>query len=216
MFKDFKRRWGLVKSPYSAHMKCLNLVEGKKTVLDVGCATGYLSCELKKKGCYVVGLEKNQELAKIAQKYCDELIIGDAETIKLPYKDHFDVILFADIIDFFKYPKEVLIKFRSYLKENGYIVVSVPNIANWSMRLSLLFGNFDYRATGILDAGHLRFFTLKTIRELLKRSGFKIESFDITINLRGASRFGFIRFLAGLNKNLFAFQFIIKARVYKG
>lgn len=209
-----KLRWRLVKSSYAAHMKCLNLVEGEKRVLDVGCATGYLSCELKKKGCYVVGLEKNQQRAEIAQKYCDKVIVGDVDTVELPYKNYFDVILYADIIDYCRYPEKVLAKFKNYLKKDGYIVMSVPNIANWSIRLSLLFGNFHYNRVGILSPGKLRFFTAKTIKEMLGQAGFKIESFDIATNLRG-SRFRFVQFLARLQKNLFALQFIIKAVVDK-
>lgn len=211
--EDFAKKVtpGLATSPYAAHMKCLNLAEEKKTVLDVGCASGYLSCELKKKGCYVVGLEKGAELAKEAQRYCDKVFVGDAETIELPYKCYFDVILLADVLAYFRNPKEALIKFKNYLKKNGYIVISVPNMANWSVRLSLLFGNFNYREKGILANGYLRFFTTKTIKETLRQAGFKIESFDITTNLKGSTRFGFVRFLAGLRKNLFAVQFIIKA-----
>ena len=209
-----KLRWGLHKSPYEAHMKCLNLVEGEKTVLDVGCATGYLSHELKKKGCYVVGLEKNQQRAKIAQRNCDKVFVGDADTIELPFKDYFDVILFADVMDYFRYPEKVLVKFKNYLKKDGYIVMSVPNIANWSIRLSLLLGNFNYRRIAILSPGKLKFFTAKTIKETLKQAGFKIEIFDITSNVKG-SRFGFVQFLAKLQKNLFAMQFIIKAVVDK-
>ena len=209
-----KLRWGLHKSPYEVHMKCLNLVEEKKTVLDVGCATGYLSHELKKKGCYVVGLEKNQQRAKIAQKYCDKVIIGDADTIELAYRDYFNAVLCVNVIGYFRYPEKVLAKFRYCLKRGGYIVMSVPNIANWSIRLSLLFGNFYYRKAGILAAGQLRLFTAKTMKEMLKQSGFKIESLGITTNLRG-SRFGFVQFLASLWKNLFASQFIIKAKVDK-
>ena len=209
-----KLRWGLIKSPYAVHMKCLNLVEVEKTVLDVGCATGYLSHELKKKGCYVVGLEKNQQRAKIAQRYCDKVFVGDAETMELPFKDYFDIILCADVIGYFRYPEKVLLKFRNYLKKDGYIVMSVPNIANWSVRLSLLLGNFSYRKTGILASGYIRFFTAKSIKEMLEQTGFKIKSFDITTNLRG-SRFGFVQFLAKLQKNLFALQFIIKAKVDK-
>jgi hypothetical protein len=53
------------------------------------------------------------------------------------------------------------------LKDSGKIIISVPNIANWIIRLSLLFGKFDYRDRGILDRTHLRFFTLRSLKELM-------------------------------------------------
>ncbi len=208
---ETKIEWGLVKSPYAAHIKCLNMIGEKMTVLDVGCATGCLSSELKKKGCYVVGLEINPELAKEAQKYCDRLFLGDAETIELSFKDYFDVILFADVLGCFRNTQELLIKFKNYLKEDGYIVLSVPNVAYWFIRLSLLFGKFNYCENGILYRGFLRFFTSRTIQEVLRQAGFKIIEFDITTNLKGHTHFKFIRHLARLGRNLFAVQFIIKA-----
>jgi hypothetical protein len=55
----------------------------------------------------------------------------------------------------------------------GHLVVSVPNIANWAMRLNLLLGRFDYTDRGILDRTHLRFFTVRSLAELAVASGFE-------------------------------------------
>ena len=204
---------GIVPCPHAAHWKCLGLIDGGETVLDVGCATGYLSVELKKKDCKVIGLEVDPEMAEEARLYCEEVILGNAENIELPYKEYFDVILYADVLEHLRNPLEVLIRFKRYLKKNGYIVVSIPNVANWWIRFSLLFGKFNPSSKGcaILDPGHLRFFTLKTIREMLEKAGFKITYLDITAGLPGSSRFPFIRALVKLWKSLFAVQFIIRA-----
>lgn len=206
----------IVPCPHAAHWMCLDLIDGGGTVLEVGCATGYLSIELKAKGCKVIGLEVDPEMAEEARLYCDKVILGNAEDVKLPYKEYFDVILYADVLEHLRNPLEVLIRFKSYLKQNGYIVVSIPNVANWFVRLSLLFGKFNYSSKGcaILDPGHLRFFSLKTTREMLEKAGFKITHLDITADLPGSSRFPFTRTLLKLWKNLFAVQFIIKAIRY--
>ncbi len=202
-----------VPCPFAAHRMCLDLINEGGTVLDVGCATGYLSFELKEKGCKVTGLEIDPEMAEEARLNCDKVIVGNAEAIELPYKEYFDVILYADVLEHLRNPLEVLIRFRSYLKQNGYIVVSIPNVANWFVRLSLLFGKFNYSSKRytIIDLGHLRFFTLKTIGEMLDEAGFKIAHLDITVDLPGLSRFPFIRTFVKLWKKLFAVQFIIKA-----
>jgi 2-polyprenyl-3-methyl-5-hydroxy-6-metoxy-1,4-benzoquinol methylase len=204
---------GIVPCPHAAHRKCLDLIDGGATVLDVGCATGYLSFELKEKDCKVIGLEVDPEMAEEARLYCDKVILGNAENIELPYKEYFDVILYADVLEHLRNPLEVLIRFKSYIKQKGYIVVSIPNVANWFVRLSLLFGKFNYSSKGcaILEPGHLRFFTLKTVKEMLEEAGFKITHLDITAGLPGSSRFPFIRTLVKLWKNLFAVQFIIRA-----
>jgi len=202
-----------VPCPFAAHRMCLDLINERGTVLDVGCAAGYLSFELKEKGCKVIGLEIDPEMAEEARLHCDKVIVGNAEAIELPYKEYFDVILYADVLEHLRNPLEVLVRFKSYLKQNGYIVASIPNVANWLVRLSLLFGKFNYNSKrcGVLDSGHLRFFTLRTIREMLKKAGFKIVHLDITVDLPGSSRFPFIRTLVKLWKKPFAVQFIIKA-----
>ncbi len=205
-----------VPCPFAAHQMCLDLIDKEGTVLDVGCATGYLSFKLKEKSCKVIGLEIDPEMAEEAKLYCDKVIVGNAEAIELPYKEYFDVILYADVLEHLRNPLEVLVRFRSYLKQNGYIVVSIPNVANWFVRFSLLFGKFNYcsKRYTIIDLGHLRFFTLKAIGEMLDEAGFKIVHLDITVDLPGLSRFPFIRTLVKLWKKLFAVQFIIKAIKY--
>ena len=66
------------------------------------------------------------------------------------------------------------------LKTNGLIVLSVPNVANVTVRLRLLFGNFNYQERGILDKSHLRWFTRKTARKLLTDHGFEIVEEHLT------------------------------------
>jgi hypothetical protein len=61
------------------------------------------------------------------------------------------------------------------------VLVSVPNFANISVRLSLLFGKFEYSERGILDKTHVRFYTRKTAGDILAEAGYKIETTKMTI-----------------------------------
>ena len=54
------------------------------------------------------------------------------------------------------------------LTDDGYIVASVPNVQNGDVVWRLLRGRWDYRERGILDRGHLRFFTLDSIRGMFE------------------------------------------------
>jgi len=67
-------------------------------------------------------------------------------------------------------PWRVLEETQQLLKSEGYIVVSIPNIAHGAIRLALLQGRFEYTELGILDNTHLRFFTRKTVEQLFERS----------------------------------------------
>lgn len=173
-------------------------------VLDVGCGSGKLGAALKDKGCFTAGIEADKRLAELAVPNYHRLILGDAQALKeLPFDEgYFDIIVFADILEHLIDPEAVLRRARKYLSDDGYLLLSVPNAANWQVRLNLLLGNFDYKP-GIIDGGHLRFFTLKTIREMLESCGYRVAW------VKGRNRV--LKVLGALYKRLFAFQFIIKA-----
>jgi len=187
-------------------MKIISLVGENKKVLDVGCASGYIGEHLKKKGCSLVGIEIDKKCAEIAKRAYEDVIIADVEKLEaISYPEHFfDVIIFADILEHLKNPSETLIKFKKYLKKDGAVIVSLPNIAQIKIRLRLLLGKFDYEEIGILDRTHLRFYTLKTAKRLLENNSYKIISVDYS---GFVSRYVFLKPLP----TLFAHQFIIKA-----
>lgn len=184
---------------------CALVEEGQK-VLDVGCATGRIAEKLKReKNCSVVGIEISKAMAQIARKRCDKVIIANIELLKpigFPAK-FFDIILFADILEHCRNPKDILQNLKRYLSNKGYILVSVPNVANWEIRYNLLRGEFNYQGGTILDDGHLRFFTLATIRGLIEESGFRV----VEVKTRNA----LLKRLGNLWATLFGWGFVIKA-----
>jgi len=203
-----KKEWALYDTPPNEDI--CSLVELNKKVLDIGCATGRIAEKLKKeKNCSVVGMEINEEMAKIAKKRCDQVVMTDAELLKhLDFpKGYFDILLFADVLEHCRNPGEILENLKKYLSDQGYILVSVPNVANWKIRLKLLLGKFDYRGGTILDEGHLRFFTLKSIEELIEKTGFEV--------LKVKTRNVLLQSLGRLWPALFAWGFVIKARKRK-
>lgn len=94
--------------------------------------------------------------------------------------NYFDFIIFADVLEHLRFPLHTLVNFRKYLKKDGKIFISVPNIANYRVRMNLLIGRFDYTEIGILDKTHIRFFTKKTIKQIINDAGLKMEKIDIT------------------------------------
>ncbi len=190
-----------------------DLVPPRKRVLDVGCATGRLGEKLvKEKACYVVGIEVDPEMAKVARGKCNDVIEADVEnTNELGLLPHsFDIIIFADSLEHMKDPAAVLSRMKRYLSERGDLLVSIPNIAFFSSRLGLLFGKFDYAEHGVLDKSHLKFFTLKTARRLVEENGFQLTSVSGYSAVR--NRFYIVKKLANVWKVMFAADFIMLAR----
>jgi len=158
----------------------LSLISDKtRKVLDVGCSIGILGESIKgKTNAEVIGIELNEQMAKLAKKRIDKVIIGDIEKIRLedyfPY-GYFNYIVFADILEHLKDPWEILGKAGRFLSDDGAIVASIPNIGHYTTIVSLLFKRYwPYRDRGIHDRSHLRFFTLKNIKDMFQNAGLKI------------------------------------------
>lgn len=156
---------------YSSHYWILKLLERESApvrILDVGTAGGYLGKVWSAKGHFVSGIEFDPAAAETARQYYESFDVADVETYAFPQRREFDYIVFADVLEHLRDPAAVLRRCLPALKESGKIIVSVPNVANWVIRLSLFFGKFDYMDRGILDRTHLRFFTLRSAKQLLQ------------------------------------------------
>lgn len=172
--------------PFHTHMKLLNLIPAYSSVLEVGCATGYFTKELLKKNCRVIAIEKDKLNANIAKKNTNaKIIVADVNDLGqvLSNKQKFDVILLADVLEHLTSPIGTLVNLKKYLNNKGKILISVPNIANFSVRLQLFIGKFNYQDYGILDKTHLHLYTKKTIEDLLNQVGLKIINFDVVSGL---------------------------------
>jgi 2-polyprenyl-3-methyl-5-hydroxy-6-metoxy-1,4-benzoquinol methylase len=93
----------------------------------------------------------------------------------------FDRVLLLDVLEHLVRPERLLAEVRPALKEGGRLVVSVPNVANITVRLALLFGRFPYTDRGILDCTHLHFYTRQTARALLEENGWEIVAAKTTV-----------------------------------
>ncbi|MCX9073315.1 MAG: glycosyltransferase [Candidatus Methanoperedens sp.] len=213
----------------TAYSKEIDLIGHNKRVLEFGCATGYVSKILEQRGCRVTGIEMDENAAKKASIYCEKIIIADIDIIELKeeLKDNkFEVILFGDILEHLKNPKRILLQAKDFLSKDGYIVISIPNVAHWSIRMDLLFGNFDYQNLGLLDDSHLRFFTKKSIVSLLESCGYFIDSIDYSkqevdwvkvdtvLKMKGFNEIDAKKILTMFNDmDAEAYQYVIKAVV---
>ena len=108
------------------------------------------------------------------------VVIADIETssIDLPNK-YFDCIVFNDILEHVRDPWNVLKRFKSYLKEDGCIIASIPNVRYYNnVKRLLLHKSWDYESSGILDYGHLRFFTKKSILSMFYECGYTVVNLE--------------------------------------
>jgi O-antigen biosynthesis protein len=169
-------------------VKMLNFIGEATTgkgeiVADFGCATGYFPALLKQYGYSVIGVEINPDAAKVAEEFCERVIVADLDVVsvkKIFPTEKFDVVTFGDVLEHLRDPWRVLKEVKDILKPNGFVVASIPNIAHGDIRLALLQGDFDYAPLGVLDNTHLRFFTKKTVESLFEETGYLIHAEETT------------------------------------
>ena len=164
----------------------LTMLEGRdNVVLDVGCGHGGLGATLLRSGSakYVIGIEKNPEVAELAKKNINSVLCMDVENLILEQKDYFDYIILSHILEHLKNPLKVLEALKQSLKQEGRVIAGLPNIRYWRILQDLIFfDEWEYREAGILDSDHVRFFTHKSARRLFLEAGYlNIHSF-LTIN----------------------------------
>jgi SAM-dependent methyltransferase len=177
-FRTAARRTSFDESLGSTHNLVVELVEPGSRVLEFGCASGYMSQVLRERlSASVVGVELDAEAARLAATHCDRVLVGDAEELDLEAElgvERFDAVLFADVLEHLRDPAALLRRVRPFVAEGGVVVASIPNVAHASVRLALLAGSFRYREEGLLDQGHLRFFTREGIQDLFEGAGYLI------------------------------------------
>ena len=153
---------------------------GVKRVLDVGCGEGNTGRALKaeRSGIVVEGIEKEERVARIAAAHLDEVQCIDLDADTFTFAEPFDCIICGDVIEHLKDPDAVLRQLHGALSVGGVLLWSVPNVRHYTIIAGLLLGEWEYQDSGILDRTHLRFFTLKSARALLARTGFAIVTIE--------------------------------------
>jgi len=183
-----------------------------KKVLDVGCGCGTLDSVLRKKGIEVIGIERCEELCKEAKGKLSQVFSADIEKFEIPFsKGYFDCIIYGDVLEHLIEPLVVLKKHKEYLKADGCVIASIPNVRYYKLIARLVFnGTWDYMDKGILDRSHLRFFTLINLKELFIEAGYEIK--EIRRNIVAARGLRILNLLLlGMLKNFLTYQYYVKA-----
>ncbi|HGJ63829.1 TPA: class I SAM-dependent methyltransferase [bacterium] len=159
----------------------LNAIGNNKDVCEFGCSSGMLSQLLKEKGCAVTGLDIDSlslTYAKGFQKETINVNLNDIEKwVPLLGVNKYDALLFLHILEHLVEPEKVLSKALEFLKQDGIVIIAIPNINNARDRFNIFFGEFNYTEFGVMDKTHVRFFNFKTINKLIKDNDLIVEEY---------------------------------------
>jgi glycosyltransferase involved in cell wall biosynthesis len=203
----------------SSHTMALKAVRPATAVIDIGAGPGGgLARHLTAKGCRVAVVDQHppESVPPGVEVFVQDL----NEKLEFRVTD-FDYLLLLDVIEHLASPEDFLDRLRGQFDfRPRTLILTTPNVAFFVQRLTLLFGQFNYGESGILDLTHTRLFTFRSIRSLLDDAGFHIRTVQgIPAPFPKVFGSGFVgqallainMFLIGLSKSLFSYQIYIEA-----
>ncbi len=190
---------------------------GRNVILDLGCGAGAVGRRLRETGRAdeVVGVELFSLAAREAARYYTEVHSGDIEEMSLPYIKRFDYVLCGDILEHLKDPYSIVNRIHGWLKDDGRLICSLPNVRHWKVLTDLAFrGAWDYCDSGVMDRTHLRFFTRRSCYKMLGDAGFTVERWQM---LLGGRRYSLLNAVTlGTLREFLGPQIVLSARKTAG
>lgn len=171
--------------PNSAYYWQLAFLAPARSVLEIGCATGYFSQHLTARGQRVTGVEIHPGAAAQARAVCERVITGDIETapVKSQIQDRYDAVVLGDVLEHLRSPDQLLRHIlQAWLKPGGWLVACVPNSGHWLFRREVWGGRFPYRQTGLFDRTHLHFYTHSSLNALVTACGYRVTATAYSVN----------------------------------
>ena len=159
-------------------------LDGVTHICDLGCGNGYLASQLGASGFRVTGIDASESGLAIARRhyatskvdFVRANIDGDLAKV-LPEGMKFDAVVSSDVIEHLYRPAALIEAAAAMLKPGGFLVVGTPYHGYLkNLALSLL-DKWDSHHGVEWDGGHIKFFSVRTLRALLTRHGFRDLAF---------------------------------------
>ncbi|HTU48094.1 MAG TPA: bifunctional glycosyltransferase/class I SAM-dependent methyltransferase [Bryobacteraceae bacterium] len=182
-YEEYFVPYAIKRSLYSSHYYASWLVGRNQKVLEIGCGDGAFGAELVRAGNRVTGVDRAPRVAP--DSGYERVIEANPEKglcrQNISSGQEFDRVIVLDLLEHLRDPAKLLRELRTQLASRGKLIVSVPNAVNFTVRLMILCGRFSYSDRGILDWSHVRFFTRKTVQNLLEQSGYRVTARYYTV-----------------------------------
>jgi 2-polyprenyl-3-methyl-5-hydroxy-6-metoxy-1,4-benzoquinol methylase len=187
MSKD-KYGWKTTQAPCSCDFVAPKVIQllrtlGVSTVLDVGCGNGVLCGLLQREGLRVTGAEYDKEGCELARQTYPNITFHHVGVYDSPAPiiasapNGFDCVVSTEVIEHLYSPQYLPIFASKVLRQSGYLILSTPYHGFLKNLMLSFFDHWDAHHTVLWEGGHIKFWSKKTLIQLLELNGFKVVGF---------------------------------------
>jgi SAM-dependent methyltransferase len=150
---------------------------GVKSVCDLGCGNGWLAGALAAAGFDVTGVDASPTGIGIAARAHGNarFVLADFDApdaaAAIPGAP-FDCVVSSDVIEHLYRPAALVALARALLAPGGHLVLGTPYHGYVKNLAIALAGRWDAHHGANWDGGHIKFFSVRTLRELVRAQGF--------------------------------------------
>ena len=154
-------------------------ISDEDQVLDLGFGDGLFLKAFQNHPNFTI-LEGSKSLVEHGQRAARELN-SQAHIVHTYFEDYvtadkFDVIIASHVLEHVRDPKKVLSLCKTWLKDNGQIIIIVPNRESLHRRLGVKMGlqhQLDDLSPRDKAVGHLRVYSLESLIKEVEETGFR-------------------------------------------
>src|SRR6266403_5808139 len=153
---------------------------GARRIVDVGCGNGALCRELASRGYEVVGCEPSADGVRVAESAAPELVfhqLGVDDEPSALGNESFDVAIATEVIEHLVRPRNLPRFAKQVLRPGGHLIISTPYHGYLKNLILALTNRWDAHHNPFWDGGHIKFWSCKTLSQLLNETGFRIVRF---------------------------------------
>ena len=145
--------------------------------LDVGCGNGALTIKFYKYFNKTLGIDLSEEGIKFAKKFENEKIKFEHESIEnlINNNNKFDFVTAVEVIEHQYDPLDFIQKLNQITEKEGYILISTPFHGYFKNLLISLLNLIDNHYNALWKHGHIKFFSVKTFKQLISSSRTSLE-----------------------------------------
>jgi 2-polyprenyl-3-methyl-5-hydroxy-6-metoxy-1,4-benzoquinol methylase len=153
---------------------------GGARVFELGCGNGCVANVLAQQGWHVTGVDPSTEgIAQANARFpALQLEEGSAYDDLAARFGRFPVVTSLEVVEHVYAPRHYAATLFSLLEPGGTAIVSTPFHGYWKNLAMALTGKMDAHFTALWDHGHIKFWSIKTLGELLREAGFAHIRFE--------------------------------------